>query len=594
MTKIIRQVYLYLIMVLSVCLHVFAQSPSFSLSVDNNIFSGKPFNITYTYIGSKNPSNFSNPEMPSGIKVVYGPSVNESMSSMFDNIKGKVSSYYSCSYTYTVFANNPGEYNIPFASIKDENGKILKTKTIKIKVYSAPKSNNGETDKSNNNQNIIFRTILSKQSVYINEPIYMYMKIYHMLDDARPSFDSYPIINGFINVPFTDGSSFSGILGVDSYKGKNYKTISFGKTILVPTQSGNLKIGPIKTNISYTVPVDDANNFFLFGSNVMEKEIFTPISVIEVKPLPEEYKPVGFSGLVGKYDIKLTAEKTEFRTSEAIPIKLTISGMGYLKSFELPKISFPKSFEVYDPKSNYEEIVTDKGINCKKTDEYIVIPDSVGDVMIPSIEVSFFDPTESKYKSMRTEPLHMNIVKGSSKSFSVKVSDSTVPKFIEGDTDGYNISQYMTLFNSIYYWIWYFIIILLGLISVIFLIRYRSFRSDAVQFNASRARKVALRRLRLAAEYVNQFKTDEFYEEIMRSLWLYTSYKLKISNGYITKEKAVSGFKSMGVSDELCEEFVDLINKSESARFSGVQTKDDLSSIYKRSVLFIESVESIK
>ena len=68
---------------------------------------------------------------------------------------------------------------------------------------------------------------------------------------------------------------------------------------------------------------------------------------------------------------------------------------------------------------------------------------------------------------------------------------------------------------------------------------------------------MATKRLKLAQKLLNDGKKDQFYDEVLKSVWNYLSDKLAISPALLTKEK---------VEFELCRNVVLLQRRGETLR----------------------------
>jgi hypothetical protein len=125
---------------------------------------------------------------------------------------------------------------------------------------------------------------------------------------------------------------------------------------------------------------------------------------INVKPLPADGRPKDFSGAVGQFDVHASVETPNVLVNQPFTLKVRFEGTGNAKLIELPAIEWPKNVEVYDTKSDSKFF---KNGRSYKEFEILLIPREVGDVVIPAIGASMFDPATKKYYSHSTEEIKL-------------------------------------------------------------------------------------------------------------------------------------------------------------------------------------------
>ena len=347
-----------------------------------------------------------------GINILYGPA--RSQSSQFSIVNGKTSSTKEESYTYTVVASKEGSYTIPAATIKSE-GKQYTSNTLTVKVLpndgttSDAQSNTSQTVAQNSGDDKTFaRMILSKTSVYEQEPILVTFKIYTKAANIR-SLDNaiFPSFEGFVlqDIPIDKPQ-----IELEHYKGVNYQVVTIKQALLYPQRAGNIEIS--KGNFDVTVQVvRPMQGFFgmMQGYVDIEKSISTSPETVKVKPLPSN-KPASFTNAVGSFKIKSSISNTAPKANEALTYKVVISGNGNLKYIKDPELKFPADFEVYDPKTEVDVKTTTSGVIGSRVIEYTVIPRSAGDFKIPAVEFSYFDIATSSYKTITSDSYELKVL----------------------------------------------------------------------------------------------------------------------------------------------------------------------------------------
>ena len=81
-----------------------------------------------------------------------------------------------------------------------------------------------------------------------------------------------------------------------------------------------------------------------------------------------------------------------------------------------------------------------------------------------------------------------------------------------------------------------------------------------------------------------------FYEEAMKTLYEYTSTKLRLSNAEFTKENIRKLMIEKKIEENTIQQFVQIIENCEMARFGGYASGGE-SGLYNESIRLIENME---
>ncbi len=162
--------------------------------------------------------------------------------------------------------------------------------------------------------------------------------------------------------------------------------------------------------------------FFSNNYRNVELKIKSNTLKINVKNLPAEGKPNSFTGAVGQYSLGSNIDAKEINANDAITLKYTISGKGNVDLLPDLNVKFPADFEVYDPKVTTKTRKTSSGISGYKTFEYTAIPRSAGDYEIPSVQFSYFDPQQNKYKRVESDSYKLLVNRSSATSINQNVT----------------------------------------------------------------------------------------------------------------------------------------------------------------------------
>ena len=130
---------------------------------------------------------------------------------------------------------------------------------------------------------------------------------------------------------------------------------------------------------------------------------------IKVLPLPQEGRTIHFSGAVGSYRISDKTEGTSFPAHQPFSIKVRFEGIGNAKLIDLPPIQWPDGLEIFDTKNESKFF---KDGQSYKEFEILAIPRKEGDMSIPPLNFSYFDPSQKKYVTQSSDEIKLKITPG--------------------------------------------------------------------------------------------------------------------------------------------------------------------------------------
>ncbi|WP_311195823.1 BatD family protein [Antarcticibacterium sp. 1MA-6-2] len=368
--------------------------------------------------------NFRAPSF-SGFTVVGGP--NQMVSNQW--INGKRT--YSKTYSFFLAPTARGKFTIGQAEITVD-GDVYKTSPIQVEVTAAveePTDGNNSDLVASDNLHLVAE--ISNANPYLNQAITVVYKLYV---SPRISVSNWREMDSPVFSDFWSQNIDIRQLKIETgeYEGEPYRFVVLRKTILYPQKTGELDIEPLTLSVSVDVPSDRRD---IFGGRLyttIDKTVAAGKRTINVKPLPEQGKPIGFSGAVGKYNFKVTPSRTELAATESMNVKVQVNGNGNLKLFDLPELQVPPSLERYEAERT-ENVRTDlNGTQGSITDSYTVIPTRQGKYPIPQLSFSYFDPSTETYKTLTSEEIVLEVDKapaGSSMLSSWGRSDKTTTRY---------------------------------------------------------------------------------------------------------------------------------------------------------------------
>ncbi|SHI92705.1 BatD family protein [Aquimarina spongiae] len=522
---------------------------------------------------NKDGDNFTPPSF-SGFTVVGGP--NQSISNSW--INGKRS--YSKTFSYFLEPTRRGRITIKQATIEID-GQTYKTLPVQVEITAAvdkPKDGNNSDFVASENLHLVAE--VSKGNPYLNEAITVVYKLYV---SPRISVSNWRELDSPTYSDFWSQAIDMKQLKIENgeYKGEPYRFVVLRKTVLYPQKTGKLNIEPLTLTVSVDVPTKRRDIFGGRLYSTVNKTVAAGNRTINVKPLPQQGRPDDFSGAVGSFDFKVTTNKRELDATESLEAKVSVTGNGNLKLFDLPKLSVPNGLEQYEPEHNERVRTNLTGMAGNIGDTYTLVPQYKGKYPLPSISFSYFDLKTESYKRITSDEIIINVKTGPDGGDVVSTTEATNSgkklvtqtgtqfRFLKLDANLEPI-QKEHFFKSTAYWV-ALTAPLLAIPLFLFFGKKREERLNDISGN--RVRKAD----KLARKYLSEAKKNlgnqkEFYIAMERALHNYLKAKLQIQTSEMSKDRIQRLLKEREVDDTTAIEFIGLLESCEFARYTPSST----------------------
>ena len=538
---------------------------------------------------NKDGDNFIPPTFEN-FRIVGGPS--QSIRNSW--INGKRT--YSKTYSYFLSPIEKGSFEIGQASI-EVDGEIYKTLPVKVIVTSAvDKPTNPNDPNYIADKKIHLVAELSDNTPFLNEAVSVIYKLYVAPDTG---VDNWRELEAPRYANFWSNNIDIKSLNVQNgtYKGEPYRFVVLRRTLLYPQKTGKLKIEPLTLDISVQVPSNRRDFFGNLISSSVNKTVSSGSSVIDVKPLPLNNKPMDFSGAVGNFNFEIKSDKKELLLDEAFQLSLIVSGKGNFNLFDDPKISLPVSLEVYEPEKISNVSVRSNGIKGEINNKYTVVPNNPGKYTIPQTKFSFFNPELEEYKTIYSDPIFIDVegvYKPSSnsednsesiKTNKIQLSESQFSSF-KTKTKFSKVNE-VVFFNSIFYWILLITPLIICIIIIVvtkFIRKYNSKKIDELKLVRNKTNKLLDESKGLIGN------KEKFYESIDKALTIYLKTKLKINNSDFKNEVIQIKLEQMNVEKNIIDLLFEIFENCQLARYTPLNI-DAMSDDYNKTKRFIEQLE---
>jgi hypothetical protein len=240
----------------------------------------------------------------------------------------------------------------------------------------------------------------SRTRLRVGEPLLLTYWLYTQVSVADLQFTDAPQYPGFwaedLEKPPTPPQGEGASVG-----GEAYRRFPIFVKLLFPTKAGRLTLPP--ANLRIGLP---RQSFFDTGGAVQRatKEV-----VVTVDPIPEG---PGFSGAVGRFKVSAALDKPTLALGEAATLRFKLEGTGNLKWIDkAPEVAVTGA-KVYPPQVKSDLKTTPSGISGSRTWEFVVVPETAGDLEVPALSFSYFDSGAGRMETDRTAPLPLKVEGG--------------------------------------------------------------------------------------------------------------------------------------------------------------------------------------
>jgi len=172
--------------------------------------------------------------------------------------------------------------------------------------------------------------------------------------------------------------------------------------VVFPLAAGRLIIPP--ASVEYALPVT-----FSFFSREERYTLRSDSIAIVVLPLPSP----AATNVVGEHlSLDLQIDPASTRVGEPVEAAVTVSGVGNVALWPEPALRWPAGFRVY-PAQTEVRIAPDAGrIAGSKTFQFLAVPDSSGNFVLPEVRYAYFDPTAGRYTAATAAPRALAVAPG--------------------------------------------------------------------------------------------------------------------------------------------------------------------------------------
>ena len=521
---------------------------SVQISVDKNrLESGELLKLSIQVINGEDFAKVDLGPLETDFEIVNGPSQQNNI--QWTN--GKMLSTKTLS--WTLLPKRTGDLIIPVLS-GSVGKKKFKGKKIPIKI--------GKADK-NDSEDVFVHAEIDKDNVYLGEQVTLSYKLYKKVDVSIAGIDQFqmPDFKGFWTEELFSPQRLQYQSKEITIKGVRYQVANLGQRALFPIASDKHEIPPIKIKVQVEVKKKKRRRdpffdpfFDSFLSETKTRILSTSSKKINIIKYPKP-RPKDFTGAVGVFELGAKIDRASVKANEGLTLSIFLEGTGNIGLFSLPENNFPDHLEVFPPTESFEKDAFRNQISGKQTWEYVLIPRKEGSLVIPGMQMSFFNSNKKTWKRIQTKPMEILV----SASENIYLEDKGFTKkeieLIGKDIryvrtgDSKLIDKGKKPFDIIF--LTYFISVFI-LVAPVLLTTFTGYRMSTVNDRKSN------NALRLSLKKLNNDSYVDPFELASKTLYQYLKDKLILPSKNLDSS-IVKNILFDKINEDLCNELVDLL-----------------------------------
>ena len=282
----------------------------------------------------------------------------------------------SRTWTIALMPKRTGLLEIPPIAIGSEQ-----SAAVSINVREAANEPPGEAD-------VFVTSEIDQSETFVQAQILYRIKVYRAVSTRQPSLNQ-PTISGVeVLVELVgDEKTYEAILN-----GKAYNVVERVIAIF-PQESGEISISPARFEARVL------RNGRITGRKVFASDSHT-VTVLPIPVPPADYpNAVWLPALDVQLSEEWSREPERIDAGEPVTRRVTVSALGQIET-QIPAVDLPEveGLNVYADKPDLSRGVEDGGIRGIRKDQYAMIGVQGGDIVLPELEVPWWDLDESRWR----------------------------------------------------------------------------------------------------------------------------------------------------------------------------------------------------
>lgn len=422
-----------------------------------------------------------------------------------------------------------------------------------------------------NGQDLYVEAMVDNPTPYQGETMTYIFRFYQAVNIGRdPSYEP-PAFSSF----WTDGDPQQNDYTVEAAN-RTYR-VSEVQTTLAPTAVGPVTISPTRLYIPGSL---------FEGSRTLQTY---PVTV-DVQPWPQG-APADFKGAVGKFSLAAKVDATETKVNEPVTLQLVLSGEGNLTTAGDPVWTESAEWRAFDQQSTLDTQKQAGKISGQKVFERLLIPTQAGDLTIPAITYSYFNPETAVYETLTTDPIIITVAPGAADT-AVANTSAAVPAAPDAASDirafkpasGKPAAAPLT--NRPVYWLLWLVPLALVSGQIVYGRRQAYLAGNSDKARRQQAAKTARQALQAA-----QRGHQEAHAAAAPVFNAFLADKLGRAVSGLTRPELAALLQAQGVSDALVDRSAALLDACEYGRYAPTGSADN-TAIWEMAAQLIDDLDN--
>ncbi|HEX9108960.1 MAG TPA: BatD family protein, partial [Longimicrobiales bacterium] len=302
----------------------------------------------------------------------------------------------------TVTTVAAGHYVIPPIAVRIE-GTVYRTRPLRLDVAPGVMAGPPGESSGGPDDEVLLQSWASPDTVYVGQQVTVRADALFSTDvrsrlAGAPQYEA-PSAPGFwvYDLPTRDATQYRPV------RGRLYEVQTFRRAFF-PLNPGTLFVPG--SHLTYAV-----RRGFLSGPE--NYDLRSDSFRVVVRSLPPAGRPLEFAGAVGRYTASAHVEPTRVATGEATTLTVEVAGNGNIKAIPPPRLPPLSGVQVFSPAEDSDLRPDDETVGGTKRFTWVLVPSHPGQLVIPALELPYFDPAQHRYQIARTEPQAVGVIAGS-------------------------------------------------------------------------------------------------------------------------------------------------------------------------------------
>ncbi|HUU02707.1 MAG TPA: BatD family protein [Myxococcota bacterium] len=378
-----------------------------------------------------------------------------------------------------------------------------------------------------------------------------------------PKLDDFFSVDSDVSKAGTDQKYINGEL-------YQYKVLD--RKALFPLSPGEIVVGPIEVEV-------EASTSPFFPSQV--RTLRTQPITIKVLDLPATGRPAGFEpSSVGRFSLSASVDSNSVGLNQPVTYTLILKGSGAIQRVRPPRLPDLPHFKTFDPNVDVKVSNRGRAVSGSKTFEYILVPLTSGELVIPSLTFSYFDPREGQYSTLQTEKEIIKVAASQATGPSAAAGGGHEINILAGAFKPIRYKSSLKSFGRPFYKSSLFVpllavpLIVYLLVLAVAFVRARG-RTDSARNRMRRAWVRGQRHLKRAGQLAAAGKAAEFYSEIKAVLLDGVEARCGLAARGITVTELTRRMEEIGVPREITEVFTAEAENCDFGRFAPATSRGE-------------------